>query len=184
MRIIAGTAKGKPLKAPQGKNTRPTLDKVKEALFGSIQFDIEGAVVLDLFAGSGSLGLEALSRGAQRAVLNDCDRQCAQLIRDNAQSAGLMDRCDIYCMDYRALLTRLASLHQQFDFAFLDPPYGQDAGVEAAVALFEKKLLKKDAFVILEHGAKETIQDNELFVVKRNRRYGSTALSYLTEANA
>ena len=118
MRIIAGSAKGTRIDAPEGMDTRPTLDRVKEALFGAIQFDIPGSTVLDLFSGSGSLGLEAASRGAKRIICNDLSPVCAEMIRTNADRARLSERVAVMQMDYRAALERLGQAGEQFDFAF------------------------------------------------------------------
>ena len=95
MRIVGGSARGRKIDAPEGLSTRPTLDRVRESIFGSLQFDIPGAEVLDLFGGSGAMGLEALSRGAARAVFNDADAAAVRLITANAEKLGFLDRCRI-----------------------------------------------------------------------------------------
>ncbi len=122
MRIITGSARGVKLETLEGETTRPTAERFKEALFSMIQFDVEGRDVLDLFGGSGQLGLEALSRGAASATFIDSSREAADVIIANARSCKLFDKCRISAMDSLAYL-RSASGKQDFDIIFLDPPY-------------------------------------------------------------
>ena len=130
--MIAGSARGRQFDALPGLDTRPTLDRVKEAVFGSLQFDLPGSHVLDLFSGSGNLGLEAASRGASLVVCNDQSPACAQLIRKNARDLRLMERVTVLQFDYRVAIERLTASGVRFDFAFLDPPYASGFGVHAA----------------------------------------------------
>lgn len=120
MRVITGTARGKRLVTREGDAVRPTPERVKEALFSIIQFEIEGRRVLDLFAGSGQLGVEALSRGAREAVFVDSSRESAETVRKNVESCGFEDRAKIENMDFAAFLMRRET---PFDLVFLDPPY-------------------------------------------------------------
>lgn len=120
MRIITGSARGKRLQTLEGTNTRPTSEKVKEALFSAIQFDIEGRKVLDLFAGSGQLGLEALSRGAREAVFVDSGRDAMKIIEANIALCGFAKKAKTERMDYTAFLAKNTDM---FDIVFLDPPY-------------------------------------------------------------
>ena len=121
MRIITGSARGANLFTLAGEATRPTAQRTKEAIFSMIQFDIEGRKVLDLFAGSGQLSLEALSRGAAEAVLCDSSREAVNIIRRNAEKTRLADKCKINVTDANAFIGRLGS--EKFDIVFLDPPY-------------------------------------------------------------
>ncbi|MBQ4047591.1 MAG: 16S rRNA (guanine(966)-N(2))-methyltransferase RsmD [Clostridia bacterium] len=121
MRIITGSARGCKLKQVPGETTRPTRDMVKEALFSIIQFDIEGRTVLDLFAGTGQLGLEALSRGAKKAVFIDHTAAAIKTIRENAAAARLSDRCEIRQSDYKAFLQ--SAPKRSFHIVLMDPPY-------------------------------------------------------------
>ncbi len=123
MRVISGEARGRKLQALEGEETRPTLDKVKEGLFSSIQFVVEGARVLDLFAGSGQLGIEALSRGASKAVFIDQAPAATAIITKNCKDCGLFNRSRVATMSAESFL---AGSREQFDIIFMDPPYRQD----------------------------------------------------------
>ena len=140
MRIIAGSARGRTIEAPKGRDTRPTLDRVREAMFGMIQFDVEEASVLDLFAGSGALGLEALSRGADHAVFCDIGRAACAVVERNLSSLGFSENADVYCSDCFSLIQRLSSLGKRFSLILIDPPYRS--------GLYEKVLDSLAAFGI------------------------------------
>lgn len=120
MRIISGTARGTKLATLEGLSTRPTIDRVKEGIFSSIQFVVPGAKVLDLFAGSGQMGLEALSRGASKGVFCDSNRRAVDIVIQNAKACGLFDRCKVVNMTAESFL---AQTKEVFDIVFLDPPY-------------------------------------------------------------
>ena len=122
MRVITGTARGVPLKAPKGMDTRPTMDQVKEGIFSAIQFEVEGRRALDLFAGSGQLGIEALSRGAARCVFIDSSREACAVVRQNLKAAGLFEKASVA---ETAAEMYLAACRERFDLVLLDPPYRQ-----------------------------------------------------------
>ena len=122
MRVITGSARGRKLKTLEGVDVRPTTDRVKEAVFSIVQFDVQGAAVLDLFAGSGQMGIEALSRGAKLAVFVDSSKRSLEVVRDNLKTTGLAPSSRVVTMDYKSFL---AGTRDQFDIAFLDPPYHQ-----------------------------------------------------------
>jgi len=149
MRIITGTARGTKLAALEGEATRPTIDKVKEALFSMIQFDIEGRTVLDLFAGSGQLGLEALSRGAAKATFIDESRQAVDVIIENAKKTHLFDRCRVSANGAIPFI-RSAAGREQYDIVFLDPPYGTDLLAQALKQLSDGRLLATGAILVCE----------------------------------
>lgn len=176
MRIISGSARGRSLQAPKGLSTRPTTDRVKESLFGILQFRIAEARVLDLFSGSGGLGLEALSRGAQFAVFNDSDRQSVQIIKNNLQSLPFEGRATVYNHDFKACLKLLASKGERFDLVFLDPPYDKGLELEAARLIGELSLLVEGGRIVIEHAAKTRI---ELPAVVDTRKYGDTCITFL-----
>ena len=128
MRVITGTARGRRLKELSGTETRPTTDRVKEGLFNIIQFDIEGRRVLDLFAGTGQLGIEALSRGAASAIFLDMRKDAASLVGENLKLTGLQDRGRVICGDAMAYLS---TCREKFDIGFRVPPYGTALLVQA-----------------------------------------------------
>jgi len=178
LRIIAGSARGRRFDAPKGMDTRPTLDRVKEAVFGMLQFDIPDSSVLDLFSGSGNLGLEAASRGAKKVVCNDYNRDCAEQIRKNAAYLQLDSIVRVTCKDYAVCLNDLARVGERFDFAFLDAPYQDGTAQKAAEQIFSLGLLNPDGRVILEHAANLPPKiDEALASLQQTRKYGSCAVS-------
>ena len=184
LRIIAGTARGRRFEAPKGMDTRPTLDRVKEALFGSIQFEIPESSVLDLFSGSGNLGLEAASRGASKVICNDHNRDCAEQIRKNAKLLSLDSVVQVTCKDYASCLSDLARTGERFDFAFLDAPYQDGTAQAAADQIFTLGLLKEGGRVIVEHaGYLPPNLTTPLAKLTQTKRYGSCAISIFKRAS-
>lgn len=175
MRIIAGEKRGCRLSAPKGYDTRPTLDRVKESLFGILQFEIAGKRVLDLFAGSGGLGLEALSRYADFAVFCDSSRESIATVRENIKKLGYEDRCEVYHCDWETAVSDMAAKGERFDIAFLDPPYGADIAAKAAERLYQLNLLNPGFIIAIEHdsGLPPELSDN--FNVYDRRNYGELA---------
>ncbi len=149
MRIITGKARGKKLVTLEGESTRPTGERVKEAVFSMIQFDIEGRRVLDLFGGSGQLGLEAISRGAEGAVILDASPEAVEIIKTNAKTTGLFDKCRISVMEYEAFLKRSAG-KEAFDIIFLDPPYKSGFMPRALELIARGQIAKKNAIIVCE----------------------------------
>ncbi|MBQ0038255.1 MAG: 16S rRNA (guanine(966)-N(2))-methyltransferase RsmD [Clostridiales bacterium] len=169
MRVITGTARGRRLKELEGMETRPTTDRVKEGLFSTIQFDIEGRRVLDLFAGTGQLGIEALSRGAAAAVFVDQRRDAVQLIRENLALCDLADRAHVVNGDAMAYLRS----GEKFDLVFLDPPY--DSGLlEAAlerIAMFD--ICREHGIIVAESAADKALPPlAPPYSIYREYRYG------------
>jgi len=147
MRVISGIARGRKLKELQGNDTRPTIDRVKESIFNIIQFDIEGRRVLDLFSGTGQLGIEALSRGAAHCTFVDVRREATALIRENLEHTGLTDKGQVVQSDYLAFLTRAG---ERFDLILLDPPYATgllDKALDAIVAI---DIVSENGIIICE----------------------------------
>ncbi len=174
MRIITGSAKGKRLQTLEGEATRPTSERIKEAVFSSIQFEVENRRVLDLFAGSGQMGLEALSRGAERAVFIDSSREAMEIVKNNAKSTGLDDRCHYLVSDFRNYI-RKASGREQFDLVFVDPPYSMKCCADTADLLAERGLIIAGALVVLESGEEEIPADDERlrgYEVIKSTHYG------------
>ena len=181
MRVIAGSAKGRELIAPKGMHTRPTLAKVKEAMFGMVQFDIPGASVLDLFSGSGALGIEALSRGAERAVFCDADRQAASVIKSNLKRLGFEGLAEVSFCDSIALLQTLAERGQRFDLVLLDPPYETPLASSALARLAELGLLNEGAILLCEYSPSNPPAFEGLpYTAKKPKKYGDTCVVYLT----
>ena len=154
MRIVTGSAKGKKLVSLEGDTTRPTSERIKEAIFSSIQFDVEGRRVLDLFAGSGQMGLEALSRGAEKATFIDLSREAMEIVKQNSKITGFFDVSHFLVSDWRNYI-RKASGREQFDLVFVDPPYAMQCCADAANYLAEKELIIPGAIVVLESGEEE-----------------------------
>ena len=168
LRVITGTARGTRLAAPEGVDTRPTTDKVKEAIFSAIQFELEGVRFLDLFAGSGQMGIEALSRGAKSCVFVDSSRAAVRVIAENLQKTGLSAQASLLCTDAGQYLTRQT---EKFDFIFLDPPYHQ--GIPQRLFGLLEPMLAKGGVVILETASDETPPEAPEFLhLYRQYRYG------------
>lgn len=151
MRIITGEAKGKRLLTLDGDATRPTSERIKGAIFSAIQFDVEDRRVLDLFAGSGQMGLEALSRGAAAATFIDSSREAMEIVKKNAIGTGLYDRSHFLVSD-AANFVRKVSGREKFDLVFIDPPYSTEKCVEFAALLVRHEVIIPGAIVVLESG--------------------------------
>ena len=170
MRVITGAARGRRLKELQGMETRPTTDRVKEGLFNIIQFDIEGRRVLDLFAGTGQLGIEALSRGAARAVFVEQRRDAAALVRENLKITGLGENARVVNGEALAFL---ASCGEKFDLIFLDPPYAAELWDSALEAISRFDILSNHGIIICESPAERTMPElAPPYRVHRTYRYG------------
>ncbi|MBE5801149.1 MAG: 16S rRNA (guanine(966)-N(2))-methyltransferase RsmD [Clostridiales bacterium] len=178
MRIIAGRGRGTQLFAPKGMDTRPTQDKVKESLFNMIQFDVPQARVLDLFAGSGALALESLSRGAESAVLVDKSREALDCIRRNIQKLRMDDETTVLACDWTQALVKCQIQGLQFDLVFLDPPYRMTELAEISNKLLEMNLLAQDALLVIEHRTDTQPQMNDCFSLERERTYGDTQIHF------
>lgn len=175
MRIIAGLYKGRKLISPPDQSVRPTPERVKEALFSILDEAACDAVVLDLFAGSGNLGLEALSRGAKKCVFGDNSKESIQVIRQNIQQCGAQQQSTVLMGDYRTVLSQIT---ESLDLVFLDPPYRQELWEDAVSILAEKKLVNKDGVIVLEH-PKDRDFPQEMYGFRKikERRYGTVVLS-------
>ena len=176
MRIIAGEARGRKIEAPEGHNTRPTLDRVRENLFNMLQGRIAGSTVLDLFAGSGALSFEALSRGAVQACLVDHERKAIAVIRKNAETLGYQERVRIIQADWRKAMKEIENAGLRFDIVFLDPPYAKTELKDIFDSLYP--VLGKDALIILEHEAGKKTEAGEGFECFRERSWGFCGVSF------
>lgn len=178
MRIIAGQAKGRTLKAPRGQEIRPTSDRVRESLFNVLGQWCDGLAVLDLFCGTGALAFEALSRGAARAVLVDQGRQAKQLALENAQALGFADRVELLPLPVDRAVAALGRQGARFDLVFLDPPYALKAVQPVLEALVREGLLNEAARVVAEHGKHESAPDVVGPLAREEqRRFGETMIS-------
>jgi 16S rRNA (guanine(966)-N(2))-methyltransferase RsmD len=173
MRVITGEARGRKLITLEGEDVRPTTDKVKEAVFSAIQFDIQGRKFLDLFAGSGQLGIEALSRGAESAVFVDSSRKAVDIIRKNLANTGFYDRAEVLHTDG---LSYLSMTGEQFDIVYLDPPYSTGVLQEVLPKVVEK--VKKTGIIIVENPEKEEIFEKYGdFMLDRQKHYGKIKIT-------
>lgn len=181
MRIITGKARGVRLDAPTGENTRPTSERAKEAIFSMLQFELEDRQVLDLFAGSGQLALEAVSRGAAHAVLVERDRAASEIIKKNTLKTRLAPECEVICADYTEFLRNCRG-KRRFDLIFLDPPYAMKLIPDALRQLKKYRCLSPCATVVCESGGAEDVFGGDaalatLFDVRRETKYG---VAYVT----
>lgn len=173
MRVITGTARGRKLQAPDGMDTRPTTDLVKEAVFSVIHFIVPCANVLDLFAGSGQMGIEALSRGANKAVFVDSSRKALDVIKQNVQNTGFAKQAKVLSGDAESFLKNAV---EKYDIIFLDPPYNQ--GYPDKLLPILGKPLSENGVVLYEHDKKEELpEETEDLVLKKRYRYGRTMVS-------
>lgn len=175
MRVITGKAKGVALKTPEGLLTRPTADRVKEALFSVINFDVPGADVLDLFGGTGQLGIEALSRGAKSAVFVDHQANACALIKENLRRTKLEEQGTVVRSDYLEYLKRTRN---QFDIVFLDPPYAEVFLETALKCLSEIDILRSGGIIVTERPVGKALDQNfPGFVRSRDYKYGKTLIA-------
>ncbi|MBR5344419.1 MAG: 16S rRNA (guanine(966)-N(2))-methyltransferase RsmD [Clostridia bacterium] len=175
MRIIAGEARSRQIDAPKGRDTRPTLDRVRENLFNIIARRVPDARVLDLFAGSGALALEALSRGAAFAVMADHDREAHRVEQANTERLGYGDRAETLLCDWKRALETLAKRGMCFDLVFLDPPYAMGDLTAVTEALLP--LLDADALVVTEHQAGHPYTVCEALAETDTRRWGYAGIT-------
>ena len=177
MRIIAGKVGGFRLKTLTGLSTRPTADRVKESVFGILTNKLDNALVLDLFAGSGGLGLEALSRGAAHAVF--VDSKTSGIVKSNAVQTGFVNSVEVYGADVYTIINRLARDKRRFDLIFCDPPYNLGHCSRVVALLAENNMLTPNGVVVLEHSRHEhTDSEYGQLEVVRTERYGETLISF------
>lgn len=180
MRIISGRARGKTIAAPAGTKTRPTTERVREAIFSALGPALPGAAVLDAFGGSGALGLEAISRGAKSAVFCDMDRQAVSIIRKNIAACKFEAEAKVYAGDTVKTIARLGG----FDVVLLDPPYNHGFVAAVEPILLRQGFLNEGAIVMLETAAKEPeIFADERWQILRQKTYGDTAVYYFALDN-
>lgn len=183
MRIITGSAKGTKLKAPCGSQTRPTADRVKESVFNILGRIVEDAKVLDLFGGTGNLGLETLSRGAESAVFIDKSPSSVNLIKENSIITKLESRTEVFKTDSLKALDRFIQGGRQFDLIFCDPPYNKGLVQLVLKKIDSSQILTSNGMIIVEHSKHEPIHTEfAQLVVKRTEKYGETLVTFVTHS--
>lgn len=182
MRVISGTARGCLLKSIDDISTRPTLDRVKEPLFSIIQNNIQDANILDLFAGSGALGIETLSRGANHCIFCDSSYKSIQALKENLNKTRMMEKSTVINADYKKCLNEL---NEKFDIIFIDPPYKKDIAVESIKKILDLKLIAKDGIIVLETDEEEReleeLESVKELEVYNRKKYGRVKLLFLCE---
>lgn len=182
MRIISGTARGTKLFTLEGLDTRPTLDRVKEPLFNIINFDLEDAVVLDLFAGSGALGLEAISRGAKKVFLCEKNRNAANIVEKNIEKTKFQDQAILIRNDFEKAISFIEQLNEKIDVVFIDPPYKTDLIKKSLEKILNSDILNDDFIIIAETDEPERIL-KDINILNINvfdtRKYGRVSLIFL-----
>ena len=182
MRVISGTARGKKLISLEGLDTRPTLDRVKEAVFNILQFNLKNAKILDLFSGSGALAIEALSRGANKAVLCDYSKNAVKIINKNLEDTRLKEKAEVLNKDYLETLKILKKQTEKFDIIFLDPPYKTDYIYMAIDKILEYNLLAEDGIIVAETDDEnkiEEIKKIEGIEIYDARKYGIVHIIFI-----
>lgn len=179
MRIVAGEYGSRKIDAPKGNMTRPTLDKVREAVFSSLGNFFDGGVFLDLYAGSGANGLEALSRGFDQAIFVDCSKEAIQVIKKNIESLKCKDRTKVYPMNAEKALSIFAEEGFRFDLIYLDPPYAKQKNNEILNLLVERELIQKGGRVILESLKEDTFKESYGdLIFQKEKVYGISKITY------
>lgn len=180
MRIIAGKARGTKLNTLEGLNTRPTSERTKEAVFSMINFNIPESNVLDMFAGSGQMGLEALSRGATKATFIDQAKEAVAIVNQNVKKTHFENFSTVITSEFSASLKKLSG-KERYDIVFVDPPYASDCLIKALKCLVEYDLLNEGAIIVCESGKEDIFEGDdkikESFQVKKTSKYG---VAYIT----
>ena len=180
LRIIAGKLKGRKLRSVPGTKTRPTADRTREAIFNILAFQIQGSMVLDLFAGTGAFGIEALSRGAESVVFVDVDDDSISVLQENIKSLSLENLTKILRWDLNRNLNCLGSLRSAFNLVFMDPPYNKNMVEPTLFNLHSSPFMQNGARIVVEHSFLEPVQKSRIpFEIAAQRRYGKTLVSFL-----
>ena len=180
MRIISGTARGTKLYALEGKTTRPTLDRVKESLFNIIQNEVINSNFLDIFSGSGAIGLEAASRGAKKVILCDKSKEAINIISKNIEKTHLKEKIELYNLDYETLLKN--KINEKMDIIYIDPPYNSDFAVKSVEYIINKKIADENTNIIIETDNEENILEqlkNTEIEITDKRKYGRATLIFI-----
>lgn len=177
MRVISGAARGHKLYAPEGNNTRPTTDRIKESLFNILAPDLQGCMFLDLFSGSGAIGIEALSRGSECAVF--VDSESGKLIEKNLLKTRLDNKARIYSRDVIDTITMLGKNNEKFDIIFMDPPYEGGYVLPVLLAIVKAQILKKGGYIVVEGGSQCPFPSVSGLKIIREKDYKTTIMTFL-----
>ena len=179
MRVISGKVRGLKLNAPKNDDVRPTTDRVKESLFNMINSYMMDSDILDLFAGTGSLGIECLSRGANKCVFVDNSKESLNIVKSNIKKARLENESTILNLEFKSAINTLGLKKQQFDVIFMDPPYYKNMFSDALSAVDNNNLLKEDGIIVVEHDTVDKFPDNMGRLYKsREKKYGNTTITF------
>lgn len=179
MRVISGAQKGVRLSKIKGSSIRPTSDRTKELIFNVISNHIKDSLVLDIFAGSGSLGIEALSRGAAKAIFVEINKHALRVLRNNLEKTGFTDRANILNDSADIAMKKLAMSALKFDLIFADPPYVKNLGVWTVKAVEKSNLLRKGGILLIEHSFKDGLEySSDKILLKSCKRIGDSAVSF------
>jgi 16S rRNA (guanine966-N2)-methyltransferase len=180
LRIIAGELKGRKLRSVRGTKTRPTAERIREAIFNILAFQIQESTVLDLFSGTGAFGIEALSRGAESVVFVDVDNDSISVLQENIKSFSLESPAKILRWDLTRNLNCLGSLRSAFNLIFMDPPYNKNMIEPTLYNLHSSQSMQNGARIVVEHSYLEPVLKSQLpFEISDQRRYGKTLVSFL-----
>ncbi len=183
LRVISGEAKGHKLKTVKGNTTRPTTDRVKESLFNIIAGFVGDAEVLDLFAGTGNLGIEALSRGANSAVFVDKSRECSNVILENLTHTRLLERSTIITSEVGLAISRLANEGKRFSLIFLDPPYNKNFVEKTLNYISKSDIILDNGLIVAEHDYIDSVPESiDHIKLLRSERYGDTVISFFRKS--
>lgn len=179
MRVISGKVRGLKLNAPKNDDVRPTTDRVKESLFNIINSYIMDSKILDLFAGTGSLGIECLSRGAQKCVFVDISRDSIEIVKSNIRKARVENESVIVNADFKDAITKIQATKDKFDVIFMDPPYYKDMFISALEKIDQADLLIEDGIIVIEHDTKDSFPETIGRLEKsKSKKYGNTTLTF------
>lgn len=179
LRVISGKARGLKLNAPKNDDVRPTTDRVKESLFNIINPYIMDSEILDLFAGTGSLGIECLSRGANKCVFIDNSKESINIVKSNIKKARVENESIVMNLDFKSAIKSLALKNQRFDVIFMDPPYYKNMFNDALSEIDNNNILKEDGIIIVEHDTKDKFPDDIGRLYKsREKKYGNTTITF------
>lgn len=182
MRIITGIARGRIIKAPEGMNTRPTSDRVKESLFNIISKKIKNSTVLDLFAGTGNLGLESISRGAEKCTFVENNKNAYKNLKENIELLKFQDMSETYFQEAFTTLKTLQKINQKFDIIFLDPPYGKGLIESSIKEINNLEILNPEGIIVSEYDAEDIVPESIGEIkIYRTESYGRTKISFWTK---